>query len=946
MNLQYLFRNRECSLQEAAYRLEGLDMVKASRKTKTIVARPPAFRDQLLKPIVNSENTDSDDVFIEGLYEHYSVRPYCLETICICDFSSWFEYSSYKRKETVHKEDDNKDDDNAEMCCEEGEDELLDKIPAGTQFQLLDGSGYITKRRFRCILMYKRNDKDLLENAVSTLLLFKHFRDENEEIHNADLFKVMEENKEEIKRNQEKFEKNASLFEDIDELEQMFKDEDGDSILEQNEEESEIELLEEVRDFEKSFADFETGQRKEEESDKVSYEELKRQVSSLNSDQRIFFDDMIERYSIPLGILEPILVHIQGAAGTGKSYLLRTLITGIRYITEKRRISISPEQPTVVVGAPTNNAAFNIGGKTIHSLLGFGFEDQENNAYSEVNGQQAKDLPWKFENTRLMVLDEVSMIGSNLFSKISLRLQEILSLLPSWKFRSFGGLDMLLLGDFFQLPPVLDRYIFLNSTLRGRCEALSKNHYEDNVCCYVLKEKMRSQEDSSFGELCDAIAYESLTKKYRNMLKSRCNIPCPYEEDHENFKEGKLMVLCLENNTIRDINDEYLHKLNKENKIYNFVAKDTFRDLSEPVGEIDMNYTECGNLASTLSLKLNSPVMLTKNISKPDGLLNGKRGYVHEIDESNSICWIKFNENIGNIARIKEKSRPKQNCEGVVPIYLWKRSVTFHMNGKKKRGPIVNRRNQFPLALAYSTSVYKAQGLTLDCVIADFERKSKRAVPSGAFYTAVTRVKSLDKLFLRNFDETQIRTDTRVKEEIRKLAQKPYVFLKRYLNQTCFENYIVEDKITYLNVNGYFSHKEDIAMDKNLLESDVIVLAETKSISASNSFEVPGFHCKSIIKASNEKCGGMALLCKQDKKHEVKIIEKKHLDFESSYLEYMMVSVNKKIFSFLYLHPNISKKGQSWLKEQLDILKNSSGKLTYYIPFGNLYLQQYLEISI
>ena len=99
----------------------------------------------------------------------------------------------------------------------------------------------------------------------------------------------------------------------------------------------------------------------------------------------------------------------------------------------------------------------------------------------------AKDLPFKFENARCMVLDEVSMIGTNLFTKISLRLQEILSLMPKWKFHSFGGiylfileptsnntyiyiailiqvivinyfflgLDMILLGDLYQLPPVL-----------------------------------------------------------------------------------------------------------------------------------------------------------------------------------------------------------------------------------------------------------------------------------------------------------------------------------------------------------------------------------------------------------------------------------------------------------------------------------------------------------
>ena len=74
------------------------------------------------------------------------------------------------------------------------------------------------------------------------------------------------------------------------------------------------------------------------------------------------------------------------------------------------------------------------------------------------------------------------------------------------------------------------------------------------------------------------------------------------------------------------INDLYLNNLNKESKVYQFKAEDKFVHLSDKVGDIDLSYTECGNLATVLSLKLGTPIILTKNISKPDGLLNGKRG--------------------------------------------------------------------------------------------------------------------------------------------------------------------------------------------------------------------------------------------------------------------------------------------------------------------------------
>lgn len=137
---------------------------------------------------------------------------------------------------------------------------------------------------------------------------------------------------------------------------------------------------------------------------------------------------------------------------------------------------------------------------------------------------------------------------------------------------------------------------------------------------------MRSQEDELFGELCDKIANEKLTTMDMSVLESRCDIPCPGELDHESFKTGKIMILCLENSRIEELNQAYLHGLNKESKIYQFKSEDRFVHLSENVGEVELSYTETGNLASVLELKIDTPVILTKNISKIDGLLNGKRG--------------------------------------------------------------------------------------------------------------------------------------------------------------------------------------------------------------------------------------------------------------------------------------------------------------------------------
>ena len=474
----------------------------------------------------------------------------------------------------------------------------------------------------------------------------------------------------------------------------------------------------------------------------------------------------------------------------------------------------------------------------------------------------------------------------------------------------------------------------MNSTLRGRCENLSKNHYRENVTSYELTQKIRSQEDSKFGDLCDSIANETLTREDYMLLESRCDIDCPIENIHENFKNGNLMVLCLENSRIDELNEKYLEKFDKDSKIYTFNAQDKFAHLAEPVGAVDLNYTQSGGLSTVLSLTINSPVMLTKNISKADGLLNGKRGFVHDIDETNGIIWVVFQEDIGNIARIKEKMKPKVYCAKATPIYLWKNVVSFPLNGKKKRGPLVHRRNQFPLVLAYATTIHKAQGLTLEYVIADLKRKSKRAVPAGAFYTAVTRVKKLDKLFLRHFDKSCIRTDIRVKEEIKSLTNKPYKFLKRYLNQPAFINQTDETKFVFLNINGFSSHKDDISMDKNLLESDLIVLAETKSKSGCKAFNFGEFSCLSVVKPINDNSGGMALLCKNKSIHKIKVTETIHLKLDESYIQYIKIEVQQKFYTFLYMHPSIVSKDQNWLKQELNIFQDSSGRM-FYLFYSN-----------
>ena len=115
---------------------------------------------------------------------------------------------------------------------------------------------------------------------------------------------------------------------------------------------------------------------------------------------------------------------------------------------------------------------------------------------------------------------------------------------------------------------------------------------------------------------------------------------CPGEENNEEYKNGNIMILCLENKRIGEINEDLIKRLNKDNQLHEFIAEDKYVNLSEPVDHIDLSYTETQNLPSKLSLKIDTPIIITKNINKRDKLVNGKRGWVHEIDQKLSLIHI------------------------------------------------------------------------------------------------------------------------------------------------------------------------------------------------------------------------------------------------------------------------------------------------------------------
>jgi hypothetical protein len=168
--------------------------------------------------------------------------------------------------------------------------------------------------------------------------------------------------------------------------------------------------------------------------------------SPLNPEQRKLYDTVADQYSQELVLSRPppsqLLLNVDGVAGSGKTFTLLKVCARIQELAEE-----AGKQNPVFRAAPTGIAAFNIVGKTLHSLLRLPVKGKK----SDLSAATLQALQSLFQNCRFLIVDEKSMIDIKTLSLIDDRLRAIL---PASSHQPFGGVNVLLCGDFFQLPPV------------------------------------------------------------------------------------------------------------------------------------------------------------------------------------------------------------------------------------------------------------------------------------------------------------------------------------------------------------------------------------------------------------------------------------------------------------------------------------------------------------
>lgn len=384
-------------------------------------------------------------------------------------------------------------------------------------------------------------------------------------------------------------------------------------------------------------------------------------------------------------------VYLTGSAGTGKTYLLNQYIEYLRV-----------REVTVAITASTGIAATHIGGQTIHSWSGIGIKDAINTRDLERISKNRQTVS-RIKNTQVLIIDEISMLSGKVLMAISQILKHFRG-----NQSAFGGVQVILSGDFFQLPPV-SREPMNN---REKFAFMAPVWVEANLkICYLTQQYRQGKDTLSF--ILTEIRSQDVSDDSLDRIREKL------EEDKENPDGIKLFT---HNADVDEMNARKLKE--NSNPLRTFYA--------ETKGKPNiLEGLKSSVLASpALELKLDAKVMFVKN-NPEKGYFNGSMGTIIKFDDQENHPIVKLDEGRTVIAKPEE----------------W--TVT------DEKETILASYKQIPLRLAWAITVHKSQGMTLDSA----EINLSKTFEPGQGYVALSRLKSWEGLTLSGINNVSILLD-------------------------------------------------------------------------------------------------------------------------------------------------------------------------------------------
>jgi len=419
-------------------------------------------------------------------------------------------------------------------------------------------------------------------------------------------------------------------------------------------------------------------------------------------------------------------VFLTGEPGSGKTHTINL------YTEWLRGRGIEP-----AVTASTGIAATHVGGMTLHSWSGIGIK-REVSDYDIEMIQSREKTARRIIDAKVLIIDEISMLDAATLESVD-RVLRTLRRRPLMEEQPFGGLQVIFVGDFFQLPPI--------SREKAAAFAFDSNTWREArpVICY-LSEQHR-QDDADFLDLLSAMRRGAFTSTHRSRLHARSGL-VP--------KKQVATRLYTHNEDVDRINADSLSKIQGASRVFQMTSRGA-KALVESLK------AQCLS-PETLELKEGASVMFTRN--------NFEAGYV--------------NGTLGEVVSFTSLGAPVVKTRtGLITAEPAEWAI---QDGAKVLARVV----QIPLRLAWAITVHKSQGMSLDAAIIDLSQ----AFEFGQGYVAISRVRSLSGLFLEGFNERALELHPKVAAADRHFraysdaARKKFASLPQSEKETLEKNFL------------------------------------------------------------------------------------------------------------------------------------------------------------
>ncbi|WP_419241451.1 AAA family ATPase [Cardinium endosymbiont of Nabis limbatus] len=403
--------------------------------------------------------------------------------------------------------------------------------------------------------------------------------------------------------------------------------------------------------------------------------------------------ELNEQFIKALGLMESSAknVFITGKAGTGKS----TLLKFFRENTQK----------TIAVLAPTGTAAVNIKGQTIHSFFGFK-PDVTLESIKAIKESKKKENIYK--KLDAIIIDEISMVRADLLDCID----KFLCLNGKKETKPFGGVQVMCIGDLYQLPPVI----------QNREKQIFTSHYPTpyffSAHCFksldlefIELDKIYRQSDTKFIQLLNNIRNNSITDSEIEIINER------YDASFEPSLDDFYIYLTTTNANAQAVNTQKLKGIKSKEFTFTGIIEGDFAKEQLPT-------------LVELKLKVGAQVMMLNNDAN-GRFINGTIGKIIDIDVDYSVP---------KLVILLEKGKKVS-----ISPYIWE-SYRFYLEGSALKSSITGTFMQYPVMLAWAITIHKSQGKTFEKVILDI---GKGTFAHGQIYVALSRCTSLEGLVLK-----------------------------------------------------------------------------------------------------------------------------------------------------------------------------------------------------